>query len=196
MPSASPETYENLIRGRILDSVTTKQALSDQAASLAHVAEVLVRAYRQGNKMILFGNGGSAADAQHIAAELVGRFYLERPSLAAEALTVNTSSLTAISNDYDFDTVFARQIEALGRPGDVAVGISTSGKSENVVRALHVARERGMLTIGLTGQDGGRLEKIVDYCICVPSRDTARIQEGHILVGHILCEIVEKELFS
>ena len=149
-----------------------------------------------GNKVLLFGNGGSAADAQHIAAELVGRYKRERRALPAIALTVNTSSLTAIGNDCGFEHVFARQLEAMGAAGDVAVGISTSGNSPNVLRGIEVAKAGSLLTVALTGRTGGSLGKIVDYCIQVPSDDTARIQEAHILVGHILCEYVEQTLFG
>ena len=146
--------------------------------------------------MLLFGNGGSAADAQHIAAEFVGRYYLDRPALPAQALTVNTSSLTAIANDYDYDQIFSRQIEAFGQAGDVAIGISTSGNSRNIVEALRVAKRKDMVTVGMTGESGGQLKVEVDYCICVPSRDTPRIQEAHILVGHILSELVEQAIFG
>ena len=188
--------YADLIRARVEDSIRTKEAILPQVDHLAQIAEVIVNAYRQGNKLVLFGNGGSAADAQHIATEMVGRYYLERPALPAEALTVNTSSLTAIGNDYAFERVFARQIEAAGRPGDVAIGISTSGNSANVIQGVLKAREMGLVTVGLSGQDGGRLKDLVDHCVCIPSQDTPRIQEGHILVGHILCEIVERQMFG
>lgn len=155
--------------------------------------EVLA-ALRAGGKVLFFGNGGSAADAQHLAAELVGRFAIERAPLPAVALTVNTSSLTAIANDYAFDEVFARQVLALAAPHDVAVALSTSGRSPNVIRGVQAARSKRLVTVGLTGQDGGALKENVDYCVCVPSTVTERIQECHILVGHIPCEIVEDEL--
>jgi len=145
---------------------------------------------------LLFGNGGSAADAQHIAAELVGRYYLDRRPLPAEALTVNASSVTAIGNDYDFNQIFSRQVEALGNSEDVAVGISTSGNSVNVIRGVQAAKRKGLITAALTGEGGGSLKGEVDYCICVPSKDTPRIQEAHILIGHILCELVERALFG
>jgi D-sedoheptulose 7-phosphate isomerase len=156
----------------------------------------MAEALASGRKVIFFGNGGSAADAQHLAAELTGRYMMERRGLAGLALTANTSALTAISNDYSFEMVFARQIDALGCPGDVAIGISTSGKSANVVRALEVARANGLMTAALTGKAGGRLAAAVDHCIRIPSDCTPRIQEAHILSGHILCEIVEHELFT
>jgi len=163
---------------------------------LAQVAEELIKIYRAGKKVLLFGNGGSAADAQHIAAELVGKYYIDRRPLPAEALTVNTSSLTAIGNDYAFERIFARQVEALGNPGDVAIRISTSGNSPNVIEAIRAAKKKGMSTIGLTGAEGGRLKNEVDYCICVTSKDTPRIQEAHILIGHIWCELIERALFG
>ena len=144
---------------------------------------------------MLFGNGGSAADSQHIAAEFVGRFAFDRPALPALALNVNTSCITAIGNDYGFEQVFSRQIEALGQAGDVAIGISTSGNSPNVVRAISVAKKKGLHTIGLTGRTGGTLKSTVDFCICVPSEETPRIQESHILIGHIISELVEEAIF-
>jgi len=180
-------------------SITAKQELfrsTETVATIAEASELLVSALRQGGKALLFGNGGSAADAQHIAAELVGRFAFDRPALPALALSVNSSCVTAIANDRGFEEVFARQLEALGRPGDVAVGISTTGNSANVVRAMSRAKELGLQTVALTGRTGGRLKNRVDHCICVPSNETPRIQECHILIGHILSEIVERELFN
>jgi D-sedoheptulose 7-phosphate isomerase len=179
-------------------SIATKQDMLRSSALVsivAKVSEVLIKALRQGNKALLFGNGGSAADAQHIAAEFVGRFGFDRPALPALALSVNTSCVTAIGNDYGFDQVFSRQIEAIARPGDVAIGITTSGKSPNVLRAVTAARKIGLHTVGLTGRSGGKLKECVDHCICVPSDETPRIQECHILVGHIISELVEDELF-
>jgi len=161
---------------------------------IAHVAEVLVNAFRRGQKLLLFGNGGSAADAQHIAAEFVGRFVLERAALPASALSVNTSCVTAIGNDYGFDHVFARQIEAFGKPGDVAVGISTSGNSPNVLLGLAKAREMGMTAVALAGASGGKMKNAADYCICVPSEETPRIQECHTLIGHVIAELVERAM--
>jgi len=179
-------------------SISVKQELlknNDTLLQVALVSETLISALKNGNKLILFGNGGSAADAQHIAAEFVGRFAFDRPALPALALSVNTSCVTAIGNDYGFEVVFARQIEALGRRGDVAIGISTSGNSPNVLRGLTAARQMGMCTVALTGADGGILKDAVDHCLCVPSKETPRIQESHILIGHAISEIVEKGIF-
>ncbi len=179
-------------------SIITEQALlrdHHAVSAIAGVCELLVAAFRAGNKVLLFGNGGSAADAQHIAAELVGRFAFDRPALSALALTVDTSCLTAIGNDHGFDQIFARQIEALARPGDVAIGISTSGNSPNVISGLLAAKKLGLKTVALTGESGGKLRSIVDHCIFAPSQKTPRIQECHSLIGHILSEIVEQELF-
>ncbi|HEY6293724.1 MAG TPA: D-sedoheptulose 7-phosphate isomerase [Terriglobia bacterium] len=164
--------------------------------SLERIAEETSRALTAGGKVLLFGNGGSAADAQHIAAELVGRYRRERRGLPALALTVNSSSVTAIANDYGFDQVFARQVEALGVRGDIVFGISTSGNSPNVLRGVEAAKSRGMIAVGLTGRAGGNLKAKVDYCLQVPSDDTPHIQEAHLLLGHILCEYVEESLFT
>ncbi|MGO8949665.1 MAG: SIS domain-containing protein [Ktedonobacterales bacterium] len=172
------------------------QQLLQQTPLCAEVADRLIEAFTAGRKVLLCGNGGSAADAQHIAAELVGKFYFDRPALPAEALTVNTSSVTAIGNDYSFDQVFSRQVEAFGVAGDVCVGISTSGNSRNIVEAFRVARRKGLVTVAMTGATGGQLAAEADYCIRVASTDTPRIQEHHILVGHILCELVEQALFG
>jgi D-sedoheptulose 7-phosphate isomerase len=187
---------EEMIRARIQSSIDAKEALARELDMVARIADVLVEAFRDGHSLMLFGNGGSAADAQHIAAEFVGRFYIDRPPLPAIALTTNTSVLTAIGNDYGFDHVFERQVQAFGRPGDVAVGISTSGNAENVVRAVRAARVIGMTAIGLSGRTGGRLASEVDHLVTVPSDDTPRIQEAHILLGHIWSEIVEQALFG
>jgi len=179
-------------------SIAVKQSLlrsTDVVITVAKVSEILVNALKQGSKILLFGNGGSAADAQHIAAELVGRFAFDRPALPALALSVNSSCVTAIGNDYGFEQVFSRQLEALARPGDVAIGISTSGNSANVLHALSTAKKIGLFTIALTGGTGGRLSGLVDHCICVPSTETPRIQECHILIGHIISELVEREIF-
>jgi D-sedoheptulose 7-phosphate isomerase len=181
------------------DSIAVKQQLLNDEQYQALVLSLgvaMAEALASGHKAIFFGNGGSAADAQHLAAELTGRYMMERPGLAGLTLTSNTSSLTAIGNDYSYNVVFARQLEALGRAGDVALGISTSGNSENVVRAMDVARAKGMITAALTGKTGGALLSRVDYCIRIPSECTPRIQEAHILTGHILCEIIEHELFA
>jgi D-sedoheptulose 7-phosphate isomerase len=189
--------FEHRVSELIEASIATKQSLlrsTDVVLAVAKVSEVLVNALKQGNKALLFGNGGSAADAQHIAAELVGRFAFDRPALPALALSVNSSCVTAIGNDYGFDRVFSRQLEALARPGDVAIGISTSGNSSNVLNAMSTARKMGLHTIALTGT-GGNLQGSVDHCICVPSNETPRIQECHILIGHIIAELVEREIF-
>jgi D-sedoheptulose 7-phosphate isomerase len=187
-----------LVRARIEESISVKQLLLQDARLRETIAEAglrLTHALRHGHKVFFFGNGGSAADAQHLAAELVGRFEADRRALPAMALTVNTSCLTAIGNDYSFDEIFSRQLEAFGAPGDVALGISTSGNSRNVLHAIATATAHGMITIALTGESGGKLKPLVRHCICAPSAHTARIQEMHILAGHILCEIVEQELF-
>jgi len=163
---------------------------------IKRVSLAIIEAYRNRKKLILFGNGGSAADAQHIAAELVNRFELERMALPAIALTTDTSILTSIANDYDYSKVFARQVEALAEEGDVVIGISTSGTSLSVIKGIEVAREKGAKTIGLTGKNGGELAKIVDLVLKVPSNDTPRIQEAHITILHIICYLIEKKLFS
>jgi D-sedoheptulose 7-phosphate isomerase len=189
---------KTLIMKSIKESFVLKERLlaDDTCTMILTVAEVMVRNYRNGHKAIFFGNGGSAADAQHIAAELVGKYKRKRRGLPAIALTVNTSSLTSISNDYSFNYVFARQIEALGRPGDIAFGISTSGTSPNVIAGFKAARRRKLITVALTGTTGHYLRRIVDYAICVPSNDTPRVQEAHILIGHILCSAIERSLFG
>jgi D-sedoheptulose 7-phosphate isomerase len=166
-----------------------------QAPLVLAVGRVLVDALRAGRKVLAFGNGGSAADAQHLAAELVGRYLYDRPGLPAIALTTDASILTAVANDMGYDAVFRRQVEAHGQPGDVAIGISTSGRSPSVVDALRVAKERGLVTVALTGNGGGRLKDAVDHLIDAPSPDTPRIQELHGLVIHLLCQIVEETLY-
>ena len=193
-----PNDFEARVTNSIEASIAVKERLLSSAevvSSVAKVSEILVNAFEQGNKVLFFGNGGSAADAQHIAAEFVGRFAFDRPALPALALSVNTSCVTAIGNDYGFDQVFSRQIEALAHTDDVAIGISTSGNSRNVVSALLVSRQKGLHTVALTGCTGGKLKNAVDYCICVPSNDTPRIQECHILIGHIISELVEQTIF-
>jgi len=190
---------QGAIRGWILESIEAKEALLRNEEILGVVADVgrtLTDAVREGRRLFFFGNGGSAADSQHIAAEFLGRYKLERQAMPALALTTDTSTLTAIANDYSFEKVFARQIEGLGSQGDVAIGISTSGNSPNVLLAIEAANRKGMVSVGLTGAQGGRLKHLASRCICVPHTVTARIQEMHILVGHILSEIVETELFG
>jgi len=193
---SSTSTFSALVRQRLAESAAVKQALAEQADLIAEIAGLLIRSLGQGGKVLFFGNGGSAADAEHLAAELLGKFRLKRASLPALSLTTNISSLTAIGNDFSFRDIFVLQLEAFGQPGDVAIGLSTSGDSDNVVRALATARRKGLITVGLTGADGGKTAKVAEYCLRVPSRDTARIQEGQIAAGHIICEIVEAELFG
>lgn len=168
----------------------------DAAPTIVQAAGMITACLEAGGKVLLFGNGGSAADAQHLAAEFVGRFAMERKALPAIALTTDSSILTAVGNDYGYEQVFVRQVQALGRANDVAIGISTSGKSPNVVEAIRVARAAGLRTFGLSGNDGGPLEEVAELSVVVPSRVTARIQECHIAVGHVLCELVEKALFA
>jgi D-sedoheptulose 7-phosphate isomerase len=187
------------ISNQILESIRIKQALLDDSTCIeiiSNISDRIIECYREGHKVVLMGNGGSAADAQHIACELVSKFRIERKALPALALNVNTSILTAVGNDYDYDHVFARQVEAWVQPGDIAIGLSTSGNSANVVKALNCAKEIGAFTIAFTGESGGKLASSVDICFKVPSTDTPRIQEAHIIVGHIICDIVERVLFS
>jgi len=182
----------------IKESISAKERLLGSAetiAVIARVSEVLIESLRAGNKLLLFGNGGSAADSQHIAAEFVGRFALDRPALPALALSVNTSAVTAIGNDYGFDQVFSRQVEALGAKGDVAIGISTSGNSPNVLQGLIAARKKGLHTVAFTGGSGGKMMGAADHCICAPSKETPRIQECHILIGHVISQLVEHAIF-
>jgi D-sedoheptulose 7-phosphate isomerase len=184
-----------LIRETVEQSIALKKAFFDANAELvASLAHEIARALAGGGKVLLFGNGGSAADAQHIAAELVGRFRRDRRPLAAVALTTDSSILTALANDYGYEQVFARQVRALGRPGDIAIGISTSGNSPNVIEAIAAARELGLVTAALTGRDGGRLGPAVQFHLNVPHELTERVQEVHIMVGHIVCQLVEESL--
>jgi D-sedoheptulose 7-phosphate isomerase len=188
-------TIDQRIVSSLQESLSVKQAIlesRDLIETVASVGEVLAGALRRGRKVIFFGNGGSAADAQHLAAELVGRFESERRALPALALATNISTLTAIGNDYSYEAVFARELEGLSSPGDVAVGISTSGRSPNVINAMRTAKKIGVITVGMTGLRGDELAAVADYCIRVPSQRTSRIQEAHILIGHILCEIVDE----
>lgn len=190
---------ENFITSKIRESINVKSELmqrNDLIQIIEEVANTIIKTYRQDGKVLLCGNGGSAADAQHLAAEFTGRFYMDRPPLFAEALHVNTSYLTAVANDYAYEEVYARLIKAKGRPSDVLIGISTSGNSENIIRAFTQAQLQGITTVALTGNGGGRMKELADLSINIPSNDTPRIQESHILVGHIICEIVEKELFE
>jgi len=192
--------FETRVARSIEASIAVKQILLRDPAVLSSIAQasaMCLHALKGGNKLLFFGNGGSAAAAQHIAADFVGRFAFDRPALPALALSVNSSCLTAISNDYGFDQVFSRQLEALARQGDVAIGFSTSGNSPNVLRAISTAKKMGLHTIALTGNPGGKLRRApdLDVCICAPSSETPRIQECHILMGHIISELVEQELF-
>jgi D-sedoheptulose 7-phosphate isomerase len=189
--------HHPLIATRIADHITLAASLLEDQSFLAAVsgaAAAMATALRNGHKVLFFGNGGSAADAQHLAAELTGRFLRERRSLPGLALSTNTSSVTAIGNDYGFDEVFARPLSALGAAGDIAFGLSTSGNSPNVLRAMQVAKEKQMVTVGLSGR-AGKLASLVHHAICIPCESTPRIQEAHMLTGHILCEIIEAELF-
>jgi D-sedoheptulose 7-phosphate isomerase len=192
----SDERLGEMVRDGIRASVDVREALLADVPAQVAVIRRLVEILAAGGQLLLFGNGGSAADAQHIATELVGRFYLERRPLPALPLTVNTSALTAIGNDYEFADVFSRQVEAYGRAGDGAIGLSTSGNATNVVEGIRAARRIGMVTIGLTGRDGGQLAGEVDIAIRVPSDDTPRIQEAHIMLGHLWCQGIEATLFG
>lgn len=187
------------IRNQIKDSIALKMKILDQQSLLSDIeeaTEAIIASFTNKHKLLLAGNGGSAADAQHIAAELVNRFYFDRPGLPAIALTTDTSILTAVGNDHGISNLFARQINALGNEGDVFIGISTSGNSPNIIEALKYCKERKIITIGLTGSSGNKMKDLCDICIIVPSDETPRIQEIHILIGHIMCSIVETKLFS
>lgn len=173
-----------------------KRFFENQSDKINEIADLLVRTLQAGNKVLLFGNGGSAADAQHIASELVGRFQYDRPGLPAIALTTDSSALTSIANDYGYEFLFARQIEALGQKGDVAIALSTSGRSANIKEGVLAAKGRGLVTIGLLGKEGGQVRELVDHALVVDAQKTARIQEIHILIGHILCEAIEQELYQ
>ena len=191
------EDVEDIVVRLFRESNQVKEAfLNDNLSKLVKVVDAVTAALKGGKKVLLFGNGGSAADAQHIAAEFVNRFQIERPPLPAIALTTDTSIITSIANDYDFSEVFDKQIRAIGQAGDIAWGFSTSGSSPNVVKALETAKKMGMVTVGLTGKDGGRIAAIVDVALNVPSGSVPRIQEAHITVGHVICEMVDFRLFK
>lgn len=199
MVENNSHVWEERLRQQIRMSLAAKQAFLDDVSlfsDLARACQMAEWTFRRGHRLLIAGNGGSAADAQHIAAELVSRFFFDRPALPAIALTTDTSILTAIGNDYGFDRVFSRQVEALGMPGDLLVAISTSGKSPNILRAMQVAKEKSMSIIGLTGRSGGAMRPLCDCCIQVASDSTPRIQESHILVGHLIADHVEQALFS
>jgi D-sedoheptulose 7-phosphate isomerase len=188
---------DTIIRS-IEESIATKQAiLANQALleTIQAVANVMIRALRDGKRILWCGNGGSAADAQHLAAELSGRFYYDRPPLNSEAMHCNTSYLTAVANDYGYDLIYSRMIDGACKPGDVLIGISTSGNSTNICNAFRKAKELGVITVALTGETGGEMKALADYLLNVPSADTPRIQESHIMIGHIICEIVEAKMF-
>lgn len=190
---------KNFLEGQIRNSIKVKELIlnnSNLIDQIQVVSQKCIEAYQKGNKLLIAGNGGSAADAQHIAGELVSKFYFDRPGLASIALTTDTSILTAIGNDYGYEKLFSRQIEANAIAGDVFIGISTSGNSKNIIKAFEKCKGKSILTIGLTGESGGEMESLCDFCIKVPSAETPRIQESHILIGHIICSIIEKELFG
>lgn len=187
------------IRDIIAASIDTKKRVLGNSVLLGTIEEItgiVAEAFRNGNKVLFCGNGGSAADAQHLAAEFSGRFYSDRTPLPSDALHCNTSYLTAVANDYGYDVVYSRMIAGIGREGDVLIGLSTSGNSVNITNALQKAREIGMITVGFTGETGGEMRALCDYLVNVPSKDTPRIQESHITIGHIICQLVEEELFS
>ena len=188
------ETARRVLRESI--EVKTRLLEEQQLSTITQLSELMINALQKGKKLVLFGNGGSAADAQHIAAELVGQFQMKRGSLAAIALTTDTSILTALGNDRGFDQLFSRQVQALVHVGDVAVGISTSGNSPNVINGIIAAKEKGAITVGFTGSGGGELKEVVDICSNVPSENTARIQEAQITIWHALCEAIERQIFG
>jgi D-sedoheptulose 7-phosphate isomerase len=187
------------IKKIIKSSIDTKQSVLQNEGLLKTIAasvDVIVNAFRNGNRVYFCGNGGSAADAQHLAAEFSGRFYTDRKALPAEALHCNTSYLTAVANDYSFDVIYSRLIDGIGEAGDVLVGLSTSGNSANIVKAFETAKKKGMITIGFTGKSGGNMKPLCDHLLNIPSTDTPRIQESHIMVGHIICQLVEEKYFT
>jgi D-sedoheptulose 7-phosphate isomerase len=189
----------NMIKERIYSSIEVKQKLASDEKLIAIIqasADAMINTFKHGGKVLFCGNGGSAADAQHLAAELSGRFYFDRPPLPAEAAHVNTSFLTAVANDYSFEEAYARYVRSVAKTGDILVAISTSGNSANILKAIDAAKEAGMVIIGMTGAKGGKMKEKVNLLINIPSDDTPRIQESHILAGHIICEIVEQTLFG
>ncbi|EAH8462227.1 SIS domain-containing protein [Campylobacter jejuni] len=193
------ENLNSYIKEHFTDSILVKeQILKDEnlITLIKNASLEVIKAYKNGNKTLLAGNGGSAADAQHIAGEFVSRFYFDRPGIASIALTTDTSILTAIGNDYGYENLFARQVQAQSVKGDVFIGISTSGNSKNILKALEFCKQKEIISIGLSGASGGAMNELCDYCIKVPSTCTPRIQEAHILIGHIICAIVEEELFG
>lgn len=190
---------EQYITHQVENSISVKQQLLnniDLMGLIKEVALVATEVYRKGNKTLIAGNGGSAADAQHIAGEFVSKFYFDRPGIPSVALTTDTSILTAIGNDYGYEKLFARQVQANGVKGDLFIGISTSGNSKNILEALKECKDKGIITVGLTGENGGEMATLCDYCIKVPSNETPRVQESHILIGHIICAVVEESIFG
>jgi D-sedoheptulose 7-phosphate isomerase len=190
---------QDKIKQIIAASISVKQQLLADDSILSTVrkcVDIITDAFKNGNKVLFCGNGGSAADAQHLAAEFSGRFYIDRDALPAEALHCNTSYMTAVANDYSYDMIYSRLIKGIGNKGDVLVGLSTSGNSTNIVKGFETAKEKGMITIGFTGESGGKMKVLSDYLLNVPSKDTPRIQESHMLLGHIICQLVEEKLFD
>jgi D-sedoheptulose 7-phosphate isomerase len=187
------------IKNIIQASIDVKQQVlknEEIIATIGKIVDCTVDAFQKGNRVYFCGNGGSAADAQHLAAEFSGRFYVDRKALPAEALHCNTSYLTAVANDYSYDAVYARIIDGIGREGDILIGLSTSGNSGNIIKAFEIARQRKMITVGFTGATGGKMKAVSDYLVNVPSTDTPRIQESHIMAGHIVCQLVEEKYFG
>ena len=187
---------EEEISSILNENITVMEGIKELSSTISNIANEIIKAYQNKKKVVLFGNGGSAADAQHIAAEFVGKFYKDRESLPSLAFHTNTSVVTATANDFGYEHIFERQVSSFVEVGDVVIGLSTSGNSPNVIRGLEKANEKGAVTVGFTGSKPSQIEKIVDYCLKIPSTDTPRIQEGHITVGHIICYLVEKELFG
>lgn len=189
----------NKIKEIIKSSIEVKQQVlqnEELLKTIEKIIDVVVTAFKNGNSVYFCGNGGSAADAQHLAAEFSGRFYLNRRALPAEALHCNTSYLTAVANDYSFDDIYSRLVDGIGKPGDILIGLSTSGNSKNIIAAFKTAKEKGMVTVGFTGASGGIMKELSDYLVNVPATDTPRIQESHILIGHIVCQLVEEKTFG
>jgi D-sedoheptulose 7-phosphate isomerase len=187
------------IKSIIKSSIAVKEKLLQDETlqkKIIDAVEVITTAFKNGNKVLFCGNGGSAADAQHLAAEFSGRFYKDRKALPSEALHCNTSYLTAVANDYSYDVIYSRIVDGIGVSGDILVGLSTSGNSGNVIKAFETAKEKNMITIGFTGETGGKMKELSDYLFNMPSKDTPRIQESHIMIGHIICELVEEKLFG
>lgn len=190
---------KNYIKEQIKESYELKKNIYENdnlLKEIQNLSQLCIKIYRNGNKTILAGNGGSAADAQHIAAELVGRYGFDRDSLPSLAITTDTSNLTAIGNDYGFDKIYSRQLDGIGQSGDIFIGISTSGNSQNLINAFKIAKKKNIVSVALVGKDGGEMAKLADIVLIIPSNSTPRIQESHILIGHILCDIIEKEIFS